>query len=81
MIANVLNVSADRTDDFKRWSDQFTASVGAVLDDAAAVQQARENLAFQKYFAAELDDRRAAPAGTCSAGWWPRPAPNPTTSR
>lgn len=61
VIAHVLNVSAERTDDFKRWSDQFTASVGAVLDDAAAVQQARENLAYQKYFAAELDDRRASP--------------------
>lgn len=68
VIANVLNVSADRTDDFKRWSDQFTASVGGVLDDAAAVQQARENLAFQKYFAAELDDRRAAPRGDLLSG-------------
>lgn len=68
VIARVLNVSADRTDDFKRWSDQFTASVGAVLEPDAAVEQARENLAYQKYFAAELDDRRANPRDDLLSG-------------
>ncbi|OBJ73697.1 cytochrome P450 [Mycobacterium sp. 1274756.6] len=68
VIARVLNVSADRTDDFKLWSDQFTASVGAVLDDAEALEQARQNLAYQKYFAAELDERRANPSDDLLSG-------------
>ncbi|QLY33228.1 cytochrome P450 [Nocardia huaxiensis] len=59
VIAHVLNVPAERIDDFKRWSDQFTASVGAELDDAGRLEQARALLEFQRYFAGELDARRA----------------------
>ena len=68
VIAHVLNVSAEATDDFKRWSDQFTASVGAVLEPDAAVQQARENLSYQRYFAAELEDRRENPRDDLLSG-------------
>ncbi|UGT44063.1 cytochrome P450 [Nocardia yamanashiensis] len=61
VIAHVLNVPEDRIDDFKRWSDQFTATVGAELDEAGRLEQARGLLEFQRFFAAELDERRAAP--------------------
>ncbi|WP_067721319.1 cytochrome P450 [Nocardia yamanashiensis] len=61
VIAHVLNVPEDRIDDFKRWSDQFTATVGAELDVAGRLEQARGLLEFQRFFAAELDARRAAP--------------------
>ncbi|GAA5105156.1 cytochrome P450 [Nocardia iowensis] len=61
VIAKVLNVPGDRIDDFKRWSDQFTATVGGQLDDAGLLEQARNMVEFQKYFAAQLDDRRADP--------------------
>lgn len=61
IIANVLNVPDDRIDDFKRWSDQFAATVGAELDDTGRLDQARSLLEFQRFFAAELDDRRATP--------------------
>lgn len=61
VIAHVLNVPEDRIDDFKRWSDQFTATVGAELDEAGRLEQARGLLEFQRFFAAELDARRAAP--------------------
>lgn len=61
IIAHVLNVPGDRIGDFKRWSDQFAATVGAELDDAGRLDQARGLLEFQRFFAAELDDRRATP--------------------
>ncbi|MCM6772564.1 cytochrome P450 [Nocardia sp. CDC159] len=61
VIAQVLGVSDERIDDFKRWSDQFTATVGGQLDDAGLLDQARGMLEYQQYFAAELDERRARP--------------------
>ncbi|MEZ0362376.1 cytochrome P450 [Mycobacterium sp. pUA109] len=68
IIAHVLNVPDDRIGDFKRWSDQFAATVGAELDDAGRLDQARGLLEFQRYFAAELDDRRATPRGDLITG-------------
>ncbi|NNH68547.1 cytochrome P450 [Nocardia uniformis] len=68
VIAHVLNVPDDRIDDFKRWSDQFTASVGAELDEAGRLDQARSLLEYQKFFAAELDDRRANPRDDLLSG-------------
>lgn len=68
IIAHILNVPDDRIDDFKRWSDQFAATVGAELDDAGRLDQARGMLEFQRYFAAELDDRRANPRGDLITG-------------
>ncbi|WP_162958388.1 cytochrome P450 [Nocardia yunnanensis] len=68
VIARVLNVPDDRIDDFKRWSDQFTATVGGQLDDAGLLEQARNMVEFQKYFAAELDDRRAHPRADLLSG-------------
>ncbi|MFI6865513.1 cytochrome P450 [Nocardia sp. NPDC050406] len=68
VIAKVLNVPDDRIDDFKRWSDQFTATVGGQLDDAGLLEQARNMVEFQKYFAAQLDERRAAPSDDLLSG-------------
>ncbi|WP_169815541.1 cytochrome P450 [Nocardia inohanensis] len=68
VIAKVLNVPDDRIDDFKRWSDQFTATVGGQLDDAGLLEQARNMVEFQKYFAAQLDDRRAHPRDDLLSG-------------
>ncbi|WP_194818211.1 cytochrome P450 [Nocardia sp. XZ_19_385] len=68
VIAHVLNVPDERTGDFKRWSDQFTATVGAELDDAGRLDQARSLLEYQKFFAAELDARRAEPRADLLSG-------------
>lgn len=68
IIAHILNVPDDRIGDFKRWSDQFAATVGAELDDVGRLEQARSLLEFQRYFAAELDDRRANPRGDLITG-------------
>lgn len=68
VIAHILNVPDDRIGDFKRWSDQFAATVGAELDDAGRLEQARSLLEFQRYFAAQLDDRRATGRGDLITG-------------
>ncbi|WP_330181039.1 cytochrome P450 [Nocardia sp. NBC_01503] len=68
VIAKVLNVPDDRIDDFKRWSDQFTATVGGQLDDAGLLEQARNMVEFQRYFAAQLDERRADPRDDLLSG-------------
>ncbi|BBZ66324.1 cytochrome P450 [Mycolicibacterium insubricum] len=61
IIAQALNVADDRIDDFRRWSDQFALTIGAEIDDAGALEQARSLLEYQRYFAAELEDRRTNP--------------------
>ncbi|MGV0738625.1 cytochrome P450 [Mycobacterium syngnathidarum] len=61
IIAQALNVPDDRIDDFRRWSDQFALTIGAEIDEAGALEQARSLLEYQRYFAAELADRRTNP--------------------
>lgn len=61
VIAHTLNVPDDRIDDFKRWSDQITATIGTELDDAGWIEQAHNMVEFQRYFAAQFDDRRSTP--------------------
>ncbi len=61
IIAHTLNVPDDRIDDFKRWSDQFALTIGAEIDEAGALEQARSLLEYQRYFADQLEQRRTAP--------------------
>ncbi|MGV0741326.1 cytochrome P450 [Mycolicibacterium sp. XJ870] len=68
IIAHALNVPDDRIDDFKRWSDQFALTIGAEIDAAGALEQARSLLEYQRYFAAQLDDRRANPCDDLITG-------------
>ena len=60
-IAAALGVPEERYKDFKRWADAEVAAIGRVLDDDGWLQSAREVVELQRYFAAELDDRRANP--------------------
>jgi cytochrome P450 len=63
VIAQVLNVPAERMADFKRWSDDSIATIGALVSDDRMVEAQRGILEFQHYFAAELERRRAEPCG------------------
>ena len=60
-IARVLDVPDDRLDDFKRWSDDSTVAIGAIIDDDTRVNAQRGIVEFQHYFAAQLEDRRSKP--------------------
>lgn len=62
-IAAVLNVPADRMDDFKRWSDDSIATIGAQISDDAQVAAAEGIVEFQHYFAGQLEKRRTEPCG------------------
>ena len=61
VIARALNVGDDRLADFKRWSDDATASIGAAIGDDRRVETERSLIEFQHYFAAQLEQRRDAP--------------------
>ncbi|MBB5164022.1 cytochrome P450 [Mycobacterium sp. AZCC_0083] len=61
VIAFALGVPAEREQDFKAWTDHATAAIGADPGDDARLDAARGLVEFQRYFAAELEDRRAHP--------------------
>jgi cytochrome P450 len=62
-IAAVLNVPTERMADFKRWSDDSIATIGAVVSDERRIESTRGIVEFQHYFAEQLERRRGAPEG------------------
>ena len=63
VIADALGVPRDRKGDFKRWSDDSIATIGATPDDDRRIEAALGIVEFQHYFAAELEIRRTHPTG------------------
>jgi len=61
VIAHALGVPRERETDFKAWTDHATAAIGADPGDEGRLEAARGLAAFQRYFAAELEDRRTRP--------------------
>lgn len=61
VIAGELGVPAADLPMFKRWSQAFVTQLSQVSSKAEEAAAAREIVAFQHYFAAKLDERRAAP--------------------
>ena len=60
--ARQFRVPDHEMDQIKHWSDIFAAQLGQEpKPDTAIIAEAREMVAFQKYFAAKLDDVRADP--------------------
>lgn len=62
-IANILNVPADRMDDFKRWSDDNIATIGTSISDEDRIKATEGIVEMQLYFAAKLEERRGAGGG------------------
>ena len=60
VIAHVLNVPVDRLDDFKRWSDDSIAAIGAVISDERRLEAQEGIVEFQHFFAEQLERRRTA---------------------
>lgn len=61
VIADQLGVPRDRIWDLKRWSDAMLAPGGGFVDEAAAVECARQVVEAQKFFAAVMEERRREP--------------------
>jgi cytochrome P450 len=58
VIADALGVPRADLPTFTAWSDAITAPVGRILDDAEQLTNAHSYVAFQRYFADEIDRRR-----------------------
>ncbi|HET9771576.1 MAG TPA: cytochrome P450 [Acidimicrobiia bacterium] len=61
VIADALGVPRDMQPTFRRWTDDSTDLIGADVTDQRRIDAARGLVEFQRYFAAELDDRRRSP--------------------
>ena len=61
VITRVLNLSPDRHDDFRRWTDASTATIGASISDEQHIDNARINLELQGFFVEQFEMRRAQP--------------------
>ncbi|MBM4204053.1 MAG: cytochrome P450 [Gammaproteobacteria bacterium] len=61
VIADQLGVPRDRIRDLKRWSDAMLAPGGGFVDEAAAVECARQVVEAQKFFASVMEERRCDP--------------------
>ena len=64
VIAHALGVPRERERDFKAWTNHATAAIGADPGDKGRLAAARGLVAFQRYFAGELEDRRTILATT-----------------
>jgi cytochrome P450 len=60
IIAEILGVPAAQMDQFKQWSDDMSARFGPLPLDRQ-IECARSEVAFQHFFAAQLEDRRQHP--------------------
>jgi cytochrome P450 len=61
VIADQLGVPRAELPRFKRWSDDFVALLGGMVDAQRFVESARGILEFQEYFRARIDERRGEP--------------------
>ena len=61
VIADALGVPRAMQPTFRRWTDDSTDLIGADVTDQRRLDAARGLVEFQRYFAAELDDRRRVP--------------------
>jgi cytochrome P450 len=61
VIADQLGVPRADLAQFKRWTDGFTAQLSGMASGEDAVEAVKRILEFQQYFAARLEECRAAP--------------------
>ena len=61
IIADQLGVPRADLSRFKRWTDGFTAQLSGMATGEDAIEAQRRILEFQHYFAAKIDEAKAAP--------------------
>lgn len=61
VIAHALNIPEDRLDDFRRWSDANTATIGASIPNDQHVRNARRIVEMQRFFVDQFEARRVEP--------------------
>lgn len=60
-VAAILEVPDTHRAEFKRWADSSVAAIGRTISDDERVAAERDIMAQQRYFASEIDLRRAEP--------------------
>ncbi len=61
VVAHALNIPAEREDDFRRWSDASTATIGGSISAEQHVELATINLELQQFFVEQFELRRTDP--------------------
>lgn len=61
VVARLLNVPADRLEDFRRWADARIATAASRLDPDAYVRATIDEVEMQNYLADQLERRRREP--------------------
>lgn len=61
VIADQLGVPRENLEDFKRWSDAFASRLSMMASEEEEVENAKNIVAFQKYFLRKLEERRQQP--------------------
>jgi cytochrome P450 len=63
VITRVLDLPAERHDDFRRWTEASTSTIGASVSDEQHVENARANLEMTDFLVEQFEQRRAEPTG------------------
>lgn len=61
VITRVLNLPPERHDDFRRWTEASTSTIGASVSDEQHIENARANLELQEFLVGEFERRRRDP--------------------
>ena len=61
VITHVLDLPAERHDDFRRWTDARTATIGASVSDDQHIENARISVELQNFFVDQFEMRRTTP--------------------
>jgi cytochrome P450/ferredoxin len=60
-IAEILGVPPGMLDTFKKWSDDSVVAIGGAVTKERMIESARSIVEFQRYFEAQVEDRRRHP--------------------
>ena len=61
VVTHVLNLPESRHDDFRRWTEASTSTIGASVSDEQHIENARTSLELQEFFVEEFERRRQDP--------------------
>ncbi len=61
VITHVLNLPAERHDDFRRWTEASTSTIGASVSDEQHIDNARSNLEMTDFLVEQFEQRRTDP--------------------
>ena len=61
VIAHSLNIPLERQDDFRRWTEASTSTIGATIPGSQHIENAKTIVELQEFFVQQFEDRRTNP--------------------